>query len=162
MTFALCDCTSNLCGSEVNTNGVGCSMLLPVPLRGPVFAVTWCGQLPALTPFAVAAQLTRSRPIFAASGLAQRTDQLMESRRVNICWRKPTATGSHVQFFGSEDASHGPGLNPRTSLPWLRSMDHGHTTLRAGSSCTCLVSLCVFLFVSSRLTPLATLVSRGA
>ena len=77
LTFAPSDCTSNLFGSEVNTNGLGWSTLSPVHLLGPVSAVTWCGLIPALTPFAVGVQLTRSRPIFAGFSHARPIALLM-------------------------------------------------------------------------------------
>ena len=131
LDLAPCVCTSNLYGSVVSMNGLESSTLSPVPLPGPVFAATWCGQTPALTPFAVDAQRMRSRQIFTASGRAQQTSRLTELRRVNICWPKPAAIGSHARSFGSEDASREPGLKPRMSrnLPWPRSRDLGHTTL---------------------------------
>ena len=119
-TSAPCVCTSSLYGSVVNMNGLESSTLSPVPLLGPVFAATWCGQTPALTPFAVDAQRMRSRQIFTASGRAQQTGRLTELRRVNICRPKPAAIGSHAWSFGSAPMSW--------NLPWPRSMDLGHTT----------------------------------
>ena len=120
-TSAPCVCTSSLCGSVVSMNGLESFTLSPVPLPGPVLAATWCGQTPAQTPFAVDAQRMRSRQIFTASGRAQQTGRLTELRRVNICWPKPAAIGSHARSFGSEDASREPGLNPGCHGTWAHN-----------------------------------------
>ena len=83
-------------------------------------ASTWT-RVP--TPFAVAAQRTRSKPIFTVSGPAQQTGRSTELRRFNICWPKPAAFGSHARYSGSEVASHEPGLNPRMSQNLCRLMN---------------------------------------
>ena len=89
-------------------NGLASSMLAPVPLRGPVFAATWCGQLPALTPYRSIDGIEKSQHLLAEA-----------SRHWESC---------PVFWFADASREPGPNLQMSQNLLWLRSMDRGHTT----------------------------------